>query len=326
MNKTIIVSVMVALILACVHLAEAQQPGKVSKIGVLIAGSSSTSQSNTDAFRQGLKDLGYVEGKNIVIEWRFAEGKLDRLPELAAELLRLRVDVIVTGGSNPARAAKKATSTIPIVMANAADPVADGFVASLARPGGNMTGLSRMAPDLSGKRLELLKETVPKASRVAVLWHPSTGGQPRSKEIEAVARVLGMTFQSLQVRTPDDFDGVFRAAKKEHADVLMVVSNGFINSHRKPIVELVAENRLPTMYEEQEWVNAGGLMSYAADQLESYRRAATYVDKILKGTKPADLPVEQPTKFELIINLKAAKQIGLTIPPNVLARADKVIK
>ena len=326
MKKKSVVPLVATLIVAFFHLAGAQQPGKVSRIGVLIAGSSSTSQSNTDAFRQGLKDLGYVEGKNIVIEWRFAEGKLDRLPELAAELLRLRVDVIVTGGSNPARAAKKATSTIPIVMANAADPVADGFVASLARPGGNMTGLSRMATDLSGKRLELLKETVPKASRVAVLWNPSPGGQPRSKEIETAARVLGMIFQSLQVRTPDEFDGVFRAAKKEKADVLFVVSNGFTNSHRQSIVELAAKNRLPAMYEEPEFVEAGGFMGYGPHIPDLSQRAATYVDKILKGAKPADLPVEQPMKFELIINLKTAKQIGLTIPPNLFARADRVIR
>ncbi len=326
MTKKALAFLVASVALVFVHLAQAQQPKKIPRLGFLVGGSLSSSTQNIEAFRQGLRELGYVEDQNIVIDYRFAEGKLDRLPELAAELLRLRVDVIVTAGSNPARAAQKATTTIPIVMANAADPIADGFVASLARPGGNMTGLSRMAPDLSGKRLALLKETVPKASRVAVLWHPSTGGQPRSKEIEAVARALGMTFQSLQVQTPNDFDGVFQAAKRERADVLFIISNGFTNSHRKPIVELAAKNRLPAMCEEREFVEAGGLMSYGPYNRDLYRRAATYVDKILKGTKPADIPVEQPMKFEFVINLKTAKQIGLTIPHEVLARADKVIK
>ena len=217
MTKKALALLVASVALVFAHLADAQQPKKIPRLGFLVGGSLSSSTQNIEAFRQGLRELGYVEDQNIVIDYRFAEGKLDQLPELAAELLRLRVDVIVTAGSNPARAAQKATTTIPIVMANAADPIADGFVASLARPGGNMTGLSRMAPDLSGKRLALLKETVPKASRVAVLWHPSTGGQPRSKEIEAVARALGMTFQSLQVQTPNDFDGVFQAAKRERA-------------------------------------------------------------------------------------------------------------
>jgi len=327
LKKAAAVSILCAMMLVAVAvIAEPQQPKKIPRIGYLSGGSLSSSTQITEAFRQGLHALGYVEGQNIVIDYRYAEGKLDLLPELVAELVRLRVDVIVTSGSNPARAAKKATGTIPIVMANAADPVSEGLVASLARPGGNMTGLSRMAADLSGKRLELLKETVPKASRVAVLWHPSTGGQTRSNQIEAAALVLGMTFQSLRVRAPDEFDGVFRAAKREKADILITISNGFTNSHRNPIVELAAKNRLPAMYEEPAFVEAGGLMVYGPHIPDMLRRAATYVDKILKGAKPADLPVEQPTKFELVINLKTAKQIGLTIPPNVLLRADKVIK
>jgi ABC-type uncharacterized transport system substrate-binding protein len=323
---TALSSVIALMLLALAFIAEAQQAKKVPRIGHL-ALYSAANRAQMDAFRQGLSDLGYAEGKNIVIEYRFAEGKLNRLTELASELVRLKVDVIVTAGSSAARAAQKATGTIPIVMTNAADPVADGLVASLARPGANITGLSRMAPDLSGKRLELLRETVPGATRLAVLWNPTpVPVQPRSNEVESAARRLGMTVQSLKVQTPEEFEGVFRAVKKEKADVLFAIESGFMNSHRKLIVELAAKNRLPAMYEAVEFVEDGGLMSYGPSNADSYRRAATYVDKILKGAKPADLPVEQPRKFELVINLNAAKRSAFTIPPNVLTRADRVIK
>ncbi|HTM11042.1 MAG TPA: ABC transporter substrate-binding protein, partial [Verrucomicrobiae bacterium] len=290
---------LLALCVVCAS-AKAQQARKVPRIG-LLALFSAANRAQKDAFRQGLSDLGYSEGKNIVIEYRYAEGNLNRLTELASELVRLKVDVIVTAGSNPARAAQKATGTIPIVMTNAADPVADGLVASLARPGANITGLSRMAPDLSSKRLELLRETVPSGTRLAVLWNPTpVPVQPRSNEVESAARKLGMTVQSLKVQTPEEFEGVFRAVKKEKADVLFAIESGFMNSQRKLIVELAAKNRLPAMYEAVEFVEDGGLMSYGPSNADSYRRAAYYVDKILKGAKPGDLPVEQPTKFELV--------------------------
>jgi putative ABC transport system substrate-binding protein len=280
-----------------------------------------------EAFRRGLRELGYAEGKNIAIEYRAAEGKLDRLPALAAELVGHKIDVIVVGGDSAIRAARQATYTIPIVMANAGDPVTDGFVASLAQPGGNITGLSRMGPELSGKRLELLKEAIPKASRVAVLWDPNDPGSlAQFRETEAATRALRVQLQSLEVRGPDDFENAFRAAGKGGTEALIIVSGGLFNTHRARMVNLEVKTRLPVMHTDPRWVSAGGLMSYSANVLELFRGAATYVDKILKGAKPADLPVEQPTKFEFIINLKTAKQIGLTIPPNVLARADKVIR
>ena len=269
-----------------------------------------------------------MEGKNIVIEWRYAEGKLDRLPALAAELVRLKVDVIVTAGPAATRAAKEATSTIPIVMAQDTDPVGNGFVASLARPGGNITGLSTLAPELSGKRLELLKEIVPKLSRVAVFGTSTSPGNAQVlKEMELAAGAFGVKLQYLDVLDPKDIETAFRAASKGRADaVLMLVRapSSLLTEHR--LSELAVKSRLPVIYSRPEFVEAGGLMSYGVNITDLDRRAATYVDKILKGAKPADLPVEQPTKFEFIINLKAAKQIGLTIPPNVLARADKVIK
>jgi putative ABC transport system substrate-binding protein len=286
------------------------------------------SAETSEAFRQGLRELGYVEGKNIVIEWRAAEGKRDRVPALADELVRLKVDVIVTGGATDTRAAKAATVNIPIVMTNDGDPVGSGFVASLARPGGNITGLSTLSPEISGKRLELLKEIVPKLTRVAVFGTSTSASNARElKEVELAAGALAVKLQYLDVLAPKDFETAFRAAAKERSEAaLMNVSGGIMGFQRKNVLELAVKNRLPVTYHRREYVEAGGLMSYGVNVLDLDRRAATYVDKILKGAKPADLPVEQPTKFEFFINLKAAKQIGLTIPPNVLARADRVIR
>ena len=315
------------IILTTAHLAEAQQPKKVARIGFLAGTAASIEKSRIEAFRQGLRELGYVEGKNIVIEWRWAEGKFDRLPDLAAELVRLNVEVIVTGGSTSTRAAKKVTTTVPIVMAQVNDPVGNGFVASLARPGGNMTGLSTLYPEISGKRLELLKEIVPKLSRVAVFGDSTNPGNAQSlRETELAAAAFGVQLQYLDVPGPKDIETAFRAASKGRADAVLVLGGPVVQSHRTQIVDLAAKSRLPATYNVPEFVEDGGLMSYGVSVNDLYRRAATDVDKILKGAKPADLPVEQPTKFEFVINLKAAKQIGLTIPPNVLARADKVIK
>jgi len=319
--------ILLAVILASAHLAEAQQPAKVPRIGFLAAVSPSNISDRTEAFRQGLRDLGYVEGKNIVIEWRYAEGKADRLPGLAAELVRLKVDVIVTGGAANTRAAKEATNTIPIVMAQDPDPVGNGFVASLARPGGNISGLSTLAPEISGKRLELLKEIVPKLSRVAVLGTSTNPGNAQAlRETELAAQAFGVKLQNLDVLDSKDIETAFRGANKGRAEAVLVLGGSVLGSQRTQVVDLAAKSRLPATYYAPEWVEDGGLMSYGVSFTDSYRRAATYVDKILKGAKPADLPVEQPTKFEFIINLKAAKQIGLTIPPNVLVRADKVIE
>jgi putative ABC transport system substrate-binding protein len=305
----------------------AQQPTKVPRIGFLATVSPSTISDRVEAFRQGLRELGYVEGKNIVIEWRYAEGKADRLPGLAAELVRLKVDLIVSVAPLPTRVAKEATKTIPIVMGQDTDPVGNGFVASLARPGGNITGLSTLAPEISGKQLELLKEIIPKLSRVAVLGTSTRpGNEQMVKETELAAGTFGVRLQYLDVLSSKDIETAFRAASKGRAEAVLVLAGPVLNSHRTQIVDLAAKNRLPAIYERAEFMDAGGLMFYGASITEMFRRAATYVDKILKGAKPADLPVEQPTKFEFIINLKAANQIGLTIPPNVLVRADKVIK
>jgi putative ABC transport system substrate-binding protein len=312
---------------ASVHLAQAQQPGKVPRIGILPPGPISERVHLWEAFRQGLRELGYVEGKNIILI--FPSGKVtpERLPDLAAELVNLKVDVIVVPTTAAALAVMKATKTIPIVMPVAADPVGTGLVTSVARPGGNVTGLTTIASDLSGKRLELLKEVVPGVSRIAVLSNPSRANvPPQMREIEVTARALGVQLRRLEVRGPDDFERVFQAAIKERAGALITVDDPFLFSQRTRIVKLAAKSRLPAIYFFREFVDVGGLMSYAANLSDMYRRAATYVDKILKGAKPADLPIEQPKKFELIINLKAAKQIDLAIPPNVLARADKVIK
>jgi len=281
-----------------------------------------------EAFRQGLRELGYVEGKNIVVEYRYAEENPDRLPALAAELVRLKVDVLVTGGGGITRAAKNVTNTIPIVMAQDGDPVANGFVASLAQPGGNITGLSNLNPEISGKQLELLKEILPKLSRVAVLV--SSAKNPANlqqvKEIELAAEAFKVNLQYLTVRSSRDIETAFRAATKERADAVLVQSGSIFNSHRKLIVKLAAQSRLPAIYSHSQYVADGGLMTYGASLPDLDRRVATYVDKILKGTKPADLPVQQATKFEFVINLKAAKQIGLTIPNRVLERANQVIK
>jgi putative ABC transport system substrate-binding protein len=323
MNSKIFSVALVAMLFALSWPAEAQQP-KVPKIGYLAAASR---DELFDAFRQGLRELGYIEGQNIAIEYRFANGKFDRLPGLITELLELKVDVIVTAGGNATRAAQKATSTIPIVGAASPDPVRTGLVASLARPGGNVTGLSVQSPELSGKRLELLKEAVPQAARVAVLFNPANiSSAERWKEMEVARQSLGIKLQPVEVRGPEDLEKAFKAATKERARALIVARDFVIETLRGRIVDIAAKNKLPAMYEQKDFVEAGGLMSYGPSFPDLFQRAATYVDKILKGTKPVDLPVEQPTKFELVINLKTAKQIGLTVPPNVLARADKVIK
>jgi len=311
----------------CGVVAEAQQPARIHRIGILSPSSGPFFSARDEAFRQRLRQLGYVEGKNIVIEYRYAEGKGERLPDLAAELVQLKVDVIVTTSAGATLAAKKASGTIPIVIAAAADPVGSGLVSSLARPGGNITGLSLMAPDLDGKRLELLKEAVPKVARVAFLREPGgTRGNLPLTEMEAAAKALGLKLLSLEVRSLDDFESAFARAKRESAQALITTSGPLINTQQRRVLDLAAKNRLPAIYHYSEFVEAGGLMSYAPDNTDGWRRAADYVDKILKGAKPADLPIEQPKKFELIINLKAAKQIDLTIPPSLLARADRVIK
>ena len=325
MSKGIIGFALSAMLFALCASAEAQQPTKVSRIGYLSAGTTSLNSPRSESFRQGLRELAYVEGKNIVVEYRYAEGKPDRDRELAAELVRLKVDLIVTTGPTATRAAKEATTTVPIVMASDTDPVGNGFVASLARPGGNITGLATLAPELSGKQLELLKEIVPKLSRVVVLG-TSTRTQSLREEVELATRALRLQLQYLDVQDPGDIETAFRAAVKERAEGVLVLTGPVINSHRKQIADLAAKNRLPAIFPTSEFVEVGGLVSYNANITDLFRRAATYVDKVLKGTKPTDLPVEQPTKFELVINLKTAKQIGLTIPPNVLARADRVIK
>jgi ABC-type uncharacterized transport system substrate-binding protein len=326
MSRRMMVFVLSIVILASTHLAEAQQ-AKAYRMGYLSALSLSAESARLDGFWQALRDLGYVEEKNIVIDYRFAEGKFDRLPQLAAELVRLKVDVIITTGPTSTRAAKEATITIPIVMAFDNDPVGNKFVASLARPGGNITGLSTYYPEISGKQLELLKEIVPRLSRVAVFGNSAIPGNAQAlRETELAAATFGVHLQRLEVRDLKEIETAFREARKGRADGVLVLTSPVANSHRAQIVDLAIKNRLPAIYYTAEWVEAGGLLTYGANLIDLWRRAATYVDKILKGAKPADLPVEQPTKFELVINLKTAKQIGLTIPPNVLARADRVIK
>ena len=322
MKRKIIVLALYAMLFAPSFPVEAQQAGKVPRIGLLRAGS--PPDPMIEAFRQGLRDLGYVEGKNIVIEYRWAEGKNERLPDLAADLVRLGVDVIVPGGNAATSAAKSATKTIPIVM-QSSDPVGTGLVASLARPGGNITGLSYLVTDLSGKRLELLKETLPKVSRVGLLSHPA-GNPVELQETQDAARTLRVEVKILEVRDPKDFESAFEAGKTARIGAISVLASPIFYAHRTRIVNLAAKYRLPASYNQSEFVEVGGLMSYGPPFRDLFRRAAVYVDKLLKGAKPADLPVEQPMKFELIINLKAAKQISLTIPPNVLARADKVIR
>ena len=327
MKKKIIGFALGALLFALSFPAEAQQPAKIPRVAYLGGASPSAIAARTEALRQGLRELGYAEGKNIALEFRYAEEKLDRIPALVADLVRLKVDVIVTAGGTSTRAAKEATTTIPIVMAQDNDPVGNGFVASLARPGGNVTGLATLAPEISGKRLELLKEIVPRLSRVAVLGTSTNPGDAQSlKETELAARAFGLRLQHLDVRKREDIDAAFQAAGDARADAVLALVSVVLNSYRTQVVDLAGKKRFPAIYPILDFVEAGGLMSYGVSFIDLHRRAATYVDKILKGTKPSDLPVEQPIKFEFIINLKAAKQIGLTIPPNVLVRADRVIR
>ena len=306
--------------------AAAQQAGKVPRIGFLFYGSPGPSPE-LDAFRQGLRELGYIEGQNITIEYRFAGGRLGQLPELAAELVRLKLDVIVTPGTPASVAAKQATSTIPIVFAGVADAVGAGLVADFARPGGNITGLTSISAELGGKRLELLKAVAPKASRVAVLYNPADRSNVLVlKELQESAPALRLTLQPLGVRGPGEFEGAFVAMSRKRAHALFGAAGILTTEHRKAVVDLAAKSRIPAMWGERQFVEAGGLMSYAVNFYDQVRRAATHVDKILKGAKPGDLPVEQPTKFELVINLKTAKALGLTIPQSLLLRADEVIQ
>ena len=326
MRKRIFSYALCALLLALCISAEAQQPKKVPRIGYLSLRSGFG--VNDEAFRQGLRELGYTEGQNIVVERRYAREKFERLPELASELVRLKVDIIVaSGGYATVQAVQKATTTIPIVMTNANDAVGLGLVASLAHPGGNTTGISSLTPELSGKMIELAKETIPKASRVATLTNPSSlNWKLNFKEMDGAARSLGVQLLALEMRGPDDLDSAFDSARKKRADALILPASGVLALYRKRIVELAAQSHLPAICSSAVWAEEGCPLAYGPSTTEFYRRAAVYVDKILKGAKPGDLPVERPTKFEFIINLKAAKQIGLTIPPNVLVRADKVIK
>ena len=316
-----------AMLLAVCFPAQAQQPTRIPHIGILTTFSPSVVSARIEGFRQGLRELGYVEGKNIVIEWRSAGGNNDRLPVLAAELVGLKVDVIVSPGPTATRAFKEATSTIPIVMAQDTDPVGSGFVASLARPGGNITGLATLAPEMGGKQLELLKEIVPKLSRMAVIGNSTIPGDAQAlRETVLAAGAYEIYLRYLDVMDTKDLEATFRVAAKGRADGLLVLGNPYLNAQRKQVVDLAAKHRLPATYTRPEYIDAGGLMYYGTNYPDLFRRAAYYVDKILKGAKPADLPIEQPKKFELIVNLKAAKQIGLTISPNVLARADRVLK
>ena len=334
-NSALILQHSVLFVALCVMLfalcssAEAQQPGNVPRVGYVAAtGDRKTPGPAIEGFRQGLRDLGLTEGKNIVVEYRYTEAKRDRNPILVAELMQLKVDVLVVPGPGAIRAAKQATKTIPIVMVVQDDPVAAGYIDSLARPGGNITGVTRFTRELSGKRVELLTEVVPKISRVAVLWNPTsrTSMPTVFKDYETAARALKIQLQSLEVRGANDFEGAFRAMAKERAQALIVIRNPLHTRHQKQIAELAIKNRLPSMNEIHDFVEAGGLVSYSANEDERFRRAAYYVDRILKGAKPADLPVEQPTKFELVINLKTANEIGVTIPQSVLYKANRVIK
>jgi putative tryptophan/tyrosine transport system substrate-binding protein len=330
MRKAGVLSILFVVVLLAVAVkADAQQSKKVPRIGYLSSTDPARESTRSEAIRLALRDLGYIEGQNIAIEYQYTQGKVDRASELAAELVRLKVDIIlVAGGGRVIRAVKNATKTIPVVMmGEGIDPVEAGIVESLARPGGNVTGLTNLSTELGGKRLELLREAVPKVARVAVLYDPAIpGGVREVKEVLVAARALGLTTQSWEVRAADGFEKVFAALKKERPDGLYVPGGGLMNVNQNRIADFALKSRLPSIYARREAVDAGGLMSYGADIANNYRRVATYVDKILKGAKPADLPVEQPTKFELVINLKTAKQIGLTIPQRMLTRADKVIK
>ena len=327
MKEKIRVLTLCAVLFALCASAKAQQPTKVPRIGFQLDAPASVMTARIEGFRQGLRELGYIEGKNIIIEWRSSEGKAESRSEMAAELVRLKVDVIVSGGPTVTRVLREATTTIPIVMGQDTDPVGSGFVASLAKPGGNITGLAALAPEMSGKQLELLKEIVPKLSRVAIIGNSTNPGDAQAlREAVLAAGSYDIYLRYLDVQDPKDIGPVVRAAAKGRADALLVLGNPILNLQRQQVVELAAKHRLPATYARPEYVDAGGLMTYGTNYPELFRRAATYVDKILKGAKPGELPVEQPKKFEFIINLKAAKQIGLTIPPNVLVRADKVIR
>jgi putative ABC transport system substrate-binding protein len=329
MDRRSFIGTLTGGLLAAPLAAGAQQAGKVPRMGWLVADLAAKSHM-TEAFLQGMRDLGYVQDHNLVIEYRDAGGKLERLPALAAELVALKVDVILTGGTAQALAAKQATRTIPIVFAGAADPVTDGLVTSLARPGGNVTGTSMLAPELVAKRLELLTQIVPGIGRVAVLWHPGNLGERTEKdtlkEAEVAARALGLQLQFVEARRPVEFERAFSDMRRAHAGALTAWSSPVFNTERRRLVDLAAKTRLPAVYPWREAVDAGGLIAYGPDPADLFRRAATYVDKILKGAKPTDLPVEQATKFELVINLKTAKALGLTIPPSLLQRADQVIE
>jgi putative ABC transport system substrate-binding protein len=327
MKKKIAVFALSALLFALCFPVWAQQPTKVPRVGFLDPTSRAVSNARIESFQQGLRKFGYIDGKNIAIEYRFADGKAEPLHDFANELVRLNVDIIVTRAIPGAVAAKQATTKIPIVFVGVADAVAARLIASLARPGGNITGLTSLAPELSGKRLELLKEIFPRVSRISVLRNPSNAGDPIIwKEAEAAAQALGLELQSLPVRGAKDLENAFESAIRGHGQALMTLPDPLLQSHRQQIVDLAAKSKLPGIYPDSEYTESGGLMSYAANALEFYNRAAWYVDKILKGANPGDLPVEQPKKFEFVINLKAAKQIGLTIPQSVLYRADRVIK
>jgi putative ABC transport system substrate-binding protein len=307
--------------------ADAQPAGKVSRVGVLMTGTQSGSTTYIAAFRQGLGEQGYVEGRNIVIEYRYGDGNFDRLPKLAAELVALGVDLIVTSGAPPTRAAQNATRTIPIVMTVVGDPVKSGFIAGLARPGGQITGLTQLATELNVKRLDLLKQASPNVSRIAVLFDTAAGVASPLRDLRTAARALGVNLLPLELRGPDpDLEGAFRTAARERVGALLVISGPTQELHKKRIADLAAANRLPAIYAQREYVDVGGLMSYSVSLPDLFRRAATYVDKLLKGMKPADLPVEQPTRFELVINLRTAKALGLAIPASLLARADQVIE
>ena len=327
MNRKTTVLTLCAMLLALSSPAEAQQSKKVARIGLLSPFSPPDAALWHQAFREGLHDLGWIEGKNISIEYRYAEGRADRLPDLAADLVRVKVDIIVASVTPDALAAKNATKTIPIVMVAAGDPVASGLVDSLARPGGNITGLTNISPDLAGKRLELLKETVPKLSRVAVFWNSQGPSSTLAwKESQIPAPALGIQLRSLEVQNFSDLDKAFEETTKVRAGALIITPDPVFVTNLQRIADFAAKNRLPSIFHLREFVEFGGLMTYGPDRPDAFRRAATYVDKILKGAKPAELPVEQPTKFELVINLKTAKQIGVTIPQTVLYRADKIIK
>ena len=326
-RKWVGLSVIALVLVMAGAMVQAQQPKKVPRIVFLSVQPRSILSARFDAFRQGLRELGYAEGKNIVIDYLDSEGSQDRLPAVVAEIVRRQTDVIVTGGSQATRAAKEGTSTIPIVMAQDNDPLGAGFVASLARPGGNVTGLANLTAELSGKQVELLKEILPKLSRLAVFSDRTEPGNPRSlQETEVAAKGFGVQLFYMDVQAAKDIEPAFRAANSKRAEALMVLPSPAMNQRRKQIVGLAAKSRLPAIYPRAEYVEDGGLMMYGVNTNDLFRRAAIFVDKILKGAKPADLPVEQPIKFDLLFNLKAAKQIGFTIPPNVLARATKVIK